>query len=67
MMQFNDTSITWDAWKRYENQTASRVGESESEKTHSPLEQLSQKRKKSSQIANQGEKLVPTLPESASL
>jgi hypothetical protein len=53
-----------DAWKRYENQTASRVGQSESGKTHSPLEQLSQKGKKSSQIVSKDEKLVPTLPES---
>jgi hypothetical protein len=56
-----------DAWKRYENETASQVGKSESSKTHSPLEQLSQKGKKSSQIVSKDEKLDPNLPESAQL
>jgi hypothetical protein len=56
-----------DAWKRYENQAASQVGKPESGKTHSPSERLSQKGKKASQIVSKDEKLVPTLPESASL
>jgi len=66
--QYSGTeSFLVDAWKRYEKQTASQVGKPESGKTHSPSERLSQKGKKSSQIVSKDEKLVPTLPESASL
>jgi hypothetical protein len=54
-----------EAWKRYQ-QTARRVGESESPCTDCPVEQFSSEGKKVSQIANKGEKLTPPLPESPS-
>jgi hypothetical protein len=60
-------SILVEAWQRYENQTANRVGASESGLTHSPLEQFSIKGRKVDQIATKGEKSISTLPESACL
>nr|WP_226572777.1 transposase [Microseira wollei] len=52
-----------EAWKRYQ-QTARRVGESQSPCADCPVEQFSSEGKKVSQIANKGEKLTPPLPES---
>lgn len=55
-----------EAWKRYQ-QTARRVGESQSPCADCPVEQFSSEGKNVSQIANKGEKLTPPLPESLSL
>ncbi|MDJ0617498.1 MAG: hypothetical protein QNJ63_12275 [Calothrix sp. MO_192.B10] len=49
--------IMLDAWKEYNQQSANRVGESESRKCHKSSEQMSDKRLPTNQIANKGEKL----------